>query len=85
MAIIPKEQLGNLKAQRQVTAHDSSVVDDIYYNVNENTMVVHFSKGPNVYVYEDVDPEQFGDIVAAQSVGAAINNFAKTNQGKRIV
>jgi phage gp45-like len=55
-----------------VTAVNSSMLDQVFYNPATQEMTVDFVKGGN-YTYSGVPPEVAAAIVAAPSVGKAMH------------
>lgn len=58
----------------------SSLVTFMVYDESESIMGVAFNGGA-VYMYEDVSPQQWLEIIGAESVGARLNAFFKYNSG----
>lgn len=47
---------------------DSSMIDNVQYDTDTNTLVVRFQNGW-LYIYEDVDEDVFDEIISAPSAG----------------
>lgn len=63
---------------RIVNLDDSSHITQIAYNLETQVMHVRFLSGM-VYRYDKVHPDVFGQIVSADSVGAAFSELVKFN------
>lgn len=62
--------------ERTVTTLDSSFIDCIEYDVENQVMRVHFITG-SIWDYQDVPPVIFGSLACAQSVGSVFNELVR--------
>lgn len=58
---------------------DSSIIKDLYYDVEKETLTVSFKTGNNRYRYFNIDEDLFEEIISSPSVGGflAMNVFTK--------
>lgn len=68
---------------RVVSVTDSNNIGSVAYNFEDMTMLVTFLNG-TVYRYIRVSADEFGKVVAAESVGKAFLRYIKPKQSEKI-
>lgn len=71
-------------AEPQMEWVDSSNIEQIGYDVDERELWVRFKSG-DTYIYSDVPPATYDDIIRADSKGSYLNREIKPNYAYRRV
>ena len=62
---------------------NSSAINRVGYESEDETMFVQFRSGDTVYQYDDIDADSFQSFITAPSIGRAFHMMEKTTSSEK--